>query len=70
MTLTTTESTRIAQVNFGRGGYNKDGDDEEDSFRCHGRGGYNGPSTLINCGRGGYNRKGDDDEEDGRGGYN
>lgn len=61
-------------LNFGRGGYNKDGDStDDDSNNSHmlafGRGGYNGPCT--NQGRGGYNRgPSDDEEEDGRGGYN
>jgi hypothetical protein len=60
-------------VCFGRGGYNKDGDnDDEDSqmINSAGRRGYN--RSGKKGGRGGYNRGPDDDDEaeDGRGGYN
>jgi hypothetical protein len=58
-----TSFTTRSPVAYGRSGYNKDGDDEEDK-KC------------INFGRSGYNKDGDDDEEDkkfvnfGRSGYN
>lgn len=67
MSFTTSPFSTTA-LSFGRGGYNKTGDDEE--MRDQGRRGYN------RSGRGGYNgplvmKRGDDDEaEDGRGGYN
>jgi hypothetical protein len=71
MSFTSIHSSTSNFVCFGRGGYNKDGDDEEDSQMINyaGRGGYN--RSGKKGGRGGYNRSGDDDEdEDGRGGYN
>lgn len=53
-------------VSFGRGGYNKSGDDDE--LRNYGRRGYN--RSGQNGGRG-YCYRGDDEEpDDGRGGYN
>jgi hypothetical protein len=72
MSFSTTQSPSTF-VCFGRGGYNKDGDnDDEDSLlvNCAGRRGYN--RTGKKGGRGGYNRGPDDDDEaeDGRGGYN
>lgn len=65
-----TTASPKASLSFGRGGYNKDDDDDEKK-RCinYGRGGYNKDGTSSNddedrCG------PGDDDEEDVRGGYN
>lgn len=58
-------STPISSiVNFGRGGYNKDDDEEDERTSTF--------APLTNNGRGGYNKGGDDDDEaeDGRGGYN
>ncbi|KAH7032773.1 uncharacterized protein B0I36DRAFT_361543 [Microdochium trichocladiopsis] len=43
-------------VAYGRSGYNKDGEDEEDKCR--------------NYGRSGYNKDGEDEEDKGRSGYN
>jgi hypothetical protein len=72
MSFTTTQSPTTF-VCFGRGGYNKDGDNDVEDSQCvnsSGRRGYN--RSGKKSGRGGYNRgPGDDDEaEDGRGGYN
>lgn len=68
----TTSQILTTFVCFGRGGYNKDGDDDEDSQMVNsaGRRGYN--RSGKKSGRGGYNRGPDDDDEaeDGRGGYN
>ncbi|KAI1776393.1 hypothetical protein F4818DRAFT_440759 [Hypoxylon cercidicola] len=73
-----TFTTVSGMVNFGRSGYNKDGDSEDDK-RNFGRSGYNkddgSEDDKKNFGRSGYN-KGNDDEDDsrqfnfGRSGYN
>ncbi|KAI0157754.1 hypothetical protein GGR57DRAFT_500706 [Xylariaceae sp. FL1272] len=62
--------------NFGRSGYNKDGDNEDDK-RNFGRSGYNkdgDDEDNKRCfGRSGYNKDGDDDDDKrcfGRSGYN
>ncbi|KAI9736860.1 MAG: hypothetical protein M1818_005911 [Claussenomyces sp. TS43310] len=56
-------------LSFGRGGYNKDGDDEEDNKFCnHGRGGYNKSNKDDEDERRGSDD--DDEAEEGRGGYN
>ncbi|KAH6654961.1 hypothetical protein BKA67DRAFT_656931 [Truncatella angustata] len=56
---------------YGRSGYNKDGDDDEDDKKCFGRSGYNkdgdndDDDDKRNFGRSGYNKsdKTDDDDE-------
>lgn len=69
MSFSTTQAPTTF-VCFGRGGYNKDGDDDDENTNGAGRGGYN--RSGKKGGRGGYNRGPDDDDEaeDGRGGYN
>ncbi|KAI6089523.1 hypothetical protein F4821DRAFT_256946 [Hypoxylon rubiginosum] len=73
-------SSSSNMVNFGRSGYNKDGDSEDDKRSMNfGRSGYNkddgSEDDKKNFGRSGYN-KGNDDEDDsrqfnfGRSGYN
>ncbi|KAF6808431.1 hypothetical protein CPLU01_00336 [Colletotrichum plurivorum] len=53
-----------ATASYGRSGYNKDGDDEEND---KGRSGYNKDGNDEeegqNKGRSGYNKDGDDEEE-------
>ncbi|KAI4860074.1 hypothetical protein F4820DRAFT_453252 [Hypoxylon rubiginosum] len=76
--FTFTSASASGMVNFGRSGYNKDGDSEDDK-RNFGRSGYNkdgdSEDDKKNFGRSGYN-KGNDDEDDsrqfnfGRSGYN
>ncbi|KAI1150800.1 hypothetical protein F4825DRAFT_452139 [Nemania diffusa] len=60
-------------LSFGRSGYNKDGDNEDDK-RCFGRSGYNKDGENDDekrCfGRSGYNKDGDDENDKGRSGYN
>ncbi|KAI1168978.1 hypothetical protein F5B18DRAFT_645842 [Nemania serpens] len=60
-------------LSFGRSGYNKDGDNEDDK-RCFGRSGYNKDGDNDDekrCfGRSGYNKDGDDESDKGRSGYN
>lgn len=63
-----TISTPSACVPYGRSGYNKDGDNDEDEKRNMGRSGYNkdggdDEEEKRNMGRSGYN-KGDDEDED------
>ncbi|KAI1362840.1 hypothetical protein F5Y08DRAFT_341263 [Xylaria arbuscula] len=62
-----------ASLSFGRSGYNKDGDNEDDK-RCYGRSGYNKDGDNDDekrCyGRSGYNKDGDDEGDKGRSGYN
>ena len=61
-------TTPSACVPYGRSGYNKDGDNDDDEKRNKGRSGYNkdgdnDDDEKRNMGRSGYN-KGDDDDED------
>jgi hypothetical protein len=63
-------STPSRMVSFGRGGYNKD---DEEEIKDQGRGGYNkgeDEEEEANRGRGGYNKDDDEEEDRGRGGYN
>ncbi|CAJ2508234.1 Uu.00g094200.m01.CDS01 [Anthostomella pinea] len=70
----TTSSPSI--MNFGRSGYNKDGDNEDDGMRLNfGRSGYNKDGDNEDdgfrlSGRSGYNKDGDDETDKGRSGYN
>ncbi|KAF4450479.1 hypothetical protein FALBO_16479 [Fusarium albosuccineum] len=67
-TLTFAPTTR----DFGRSGYNKDGDDSDSKpTNSRGRSGYNGPEAA-DYGRSGYNGPNDDDSQGnkGRSGYN
>ncbi|KAI1648083.1 uncharacterized protein F4817DRAFT_315019 [Daldinia loculata] len=71
-TFTTVSGT----ANFGRSGYNKDGDSEDDK-RNFGRSGYNkdgDDDDKKNFGRSGYNKDGDEEDSRlsnfGRSGYN
>lgn len=71
MSFTRPHTSTSTSVCFGRGGYNKNGDEEDSQMINYaGRGGYN--RSGKKGGRGGYNRGPDDDDEaeDGRGGYN
>jgi len=72
MSLISIHSSASNFVCYGRGGYNKDGDNDEESqmVNSSGRRGYN--RSGKKGGRGGYNRGPDDDDEaeDGRRGYN
>ncbi|KAI1814507.1 hypothetical protein GGS20DRAFT_585403 [Poronia punctata] len=58
-------SSHSEPINFGRSGYNKDGDNE-DGKRCFGRSGYNKDGDDEDgqrCfGRSGYNKDGDDED--------
>ncbi|KAI0834558.1 hypothetical protein F5Y06DRAFT_300411 [Hypoxylon sp. FL0890] len=73
--LTFTTTSQMA--NFGRSGYNKDGDNEDDK-RNFGRSGYNKDDSdddKKSFGRSGYNKDGDDEDgrcflNFGRSGYN
>ena len=63
--MTSSSTSTQAPTLFGRGGYNKGDNDDDDDERTLTLG------APTNFGRGGYNKGGDDDEEeDGRGGYN
>ncbi|KAI1466371.1 uncharacterized protein F4812DRAFT_76625 [Daldinia caldariorum] len=71
-----TFTTASGPANFGRSGYNKDGDSEDDK-RNFGRSGYNkgdDEDDKKNFGRSGYNKDGDDEDSRlsnfGRSGYN
>ena len=62
-------------VVYGRSGYNKDGEDEEDKYRNQGRSGYNKDGEdeedkCRNSGRSGYNKDGEDEEDKCRAGCN
>lgn len=57
---------------FGRSGYNKDGDDDTTKGN-KARSGYSSSDVFVDFGRSGYNKDGDDDDSSknkGRSGYN